>query len=81
MDTIRTHFAVSLISEKCTATSPKPGPKLFKVAATAENELSSSITFNRNKNIGIKLKKMGVKILKKTIKDLDNVINNEFKKA
>ena len=45
------------------------------------NELSLSITFNRNKNIGIKLKKMGVKILKKTIKDLDNVINNEFKKT
>lgn len=57
--------------------------KSFKASKEIKtpNELSSSITFNRNKNIGIKLKKMGVKILKKTIKDLDNVINNEFKKA
>jgi 3-deoxy-D-manno-octulosonic-acid transferase len=57
--------------------------KSFKASKEIKtpNELSSSITFNRNKNIGIKLKKMGVKILKKTIKDLDNVINDEFKKA
>ena len=45
------------------------------------NELASLITFNKNKNIGTKIKKIGVKILKETIKELDNLINNEFKKT
>ena len=35
------------------------------------NQLASSITFKKNKNIGIKIKKIGDKVLKKTIKELD----------
>ena len=45
------------------------------------NELASKIIFKRNKNLGDKIKKIGVKILKKTINDLDKLINNEFKKT
>ena len=44
-------------------------------------ELASQIIFKRNKNLGNKIKKIGVKILKKTINDLDKLINNEFKKT
>ncbi len=44
-------------------------------------ELASLIIFKRNKNIGAKIKKIGGKILKETINDLDKLINNEFKKA
>ena len=39
------------------------------------------IIFTKNKNIGIKLKNIGEKILKKTIKELDSLIKNEFKKT
>ena len=45
------------------------------------NQLASSITFKKNKNIGIKIKKIGDKILEKTIKELDSLIINEFKKT
>ena len=45
------------------------------------NQLASYITFKKNKNIGIKIKKIGDKILKKTIKELDSLIINEFKKT
>ena len=48
---------------------------------TTPKELASSITFRRNKNNGIKIKNIGRIILKKTIKELDNLINNEFKKT
>jgi len=48
---------------------------------SSSKELASSITFKRDKNIGIKFKKIGGIILKKTIKELDNLINNEFKKT
>ncbi len=44
-------------------------------------ELASLITFNKNKNIGPRINKIGVIILKKTIKELDSLINNEFKKT
>ena len=44
-------------------------------------ELASSIIFKKNKNRGIKIKNIGGLILKKTIKELDNLINNEFKKT
>ncbi len=44
-------------------------------------ELASLIIFKRNKNQGYKIKKIGVKILKKTINDLDELIKNEFKKT
>jgi len=45
------------------------------------NKLARSISFKRNKNIGNKIKKIGEKILNQTIKELDNLINNEFKKT
>ena len=44
-------------------------------------ELASSIIFKKNKASGIKIKNIGEKILKKTIKELDYLINNEFKKT
>ena len=44
-------------------------------------QLASSIIFNKNKKTGSKIKNIGEKILKKTIKELDNLINNEFKKT
>ena len=45
------------------------------------NQLASSIKFNKNKKAGVKIKNIGAKILKKTIKELDNLINNEFEKT
>ena len=45
------------------------------------NQLASSITFKKNKINGIKIKKIGDKILEKTIKELDSLIINEFKKT
>ena len=42
---------------------------------------SKEITFKKNKTIGFKIKNIGEKILKKTIKELDKHINNEFKKT
>tara|TARA_Y100000591_G_scaffold225456_1_gene196577 strand:+ start:1083 stop:2333 length:1251 start_codon:yes stop_codon:yes gene_type:complete len=44
-------------------------------------QLVSSIKFKKNKIASIKIKKIGEKILKKTIKQLDNLINNELKKT
>ncbi len=48
---------------------------------TSPKEMASSIVFTKNKNVGNKIKNIGVKILKKTIKELDNIIYNEFKKT
>jgi 3-deoxy-D-manno-octulosonic-acid transferase len=45
------------------------------------NELASQIIFKRNINQGDKIKKIGVKILKETINDLNKLIKNEFKKT
>ena len=44
-------------------------------------QLASSIVFKKNKNSGKKIKQIGKKILKKTIKELDNLTNNEYKKT
>jgi len=44
-------------------------------------QLSSLITFKGNKIKGGKIKIIGQKILEKTVKELDNIINNEFKKT
>ena len=44
-------------------------------------KLATSINFKKNKNGGDKIKNIGEKILKKTIKELDYLINNEFKKT
>ncbi len=57
--------------------------KTFNVSKkiVTPNQLANLIVFNKNKNSGIKIKKIGRIILKKTIKELDSLINNEFKKA
>ncbi len=44
-------------------------------------KLATSINFKKNKKGGDKIKNIGEKILKKTIKELDYLINNEFKKT
>ncbi len=54
--------------------------KVSKKIITSK-QLASSIIFNKNKKIGFKIKNIGEKILKKTIKELDNLINNEFEKT
>ena len=48
---------------------------------TNSKDLASLIIFKRDKNQGDKIKKIGVKILKETINDLDKLIINEFKKT
>ena len=44
-------------------------------------ELASSIIFKKNKSIGNNIKKIGKNIFKNTIKELDKIIINEFKKT
>ncbi len=48
---------------------------------TTPGELASLISFKKNRKIGKKIKKIGEIILKKTIKELDTLINDEFKKT
>ena len=48
---------------------------------TTPKELSSLIIFKRNKDRGDKIKKIGGKILKETILELDTFINDELKKT
>ena len=57
--------------------------KKFKTSKkiNSHSELASSIIFKKNKDIGFKIKKMGEKILKETIKELDFLIKNEIKKS
>ncbi len=47
----------------------------------SSKQLSSLIIFKKNKKLGMKIKNIGEKILKKTIKELDYSINNEIKKT
>ncbi len=47
----------------------------------SSKQLSSLIVFKKNKKQGFKIKNIGDKILKKTIKELDYLINNEIKKT
>jgi len=54
--------------------------KISKKINTA-SQLSKEITFNKNVQSGFKIKNIGEKILKKTIKVLDKHIFNEFKKT
>jgi 3-deoxy-D-manno-octulosonic-acid transferase len=44
-------------------------------------QLASLITFKKNKFNALKIRNIGKKILKETIKDLDKLVNNEFKKT
>ncbi len=57
--------------------------KTFNVSKkiNTPKQLASAIKFEKNKTIGIKIKNIGEKILKKTINELDKLINNEFKKT
>ena len=57
--------------------------KSFKVSKKVNSPkgLAQSVVFRKNKIIGIKIKNIGKKILKKTIKELNYLINNEFKKT
>ena len=48
---------------------------------TTSKQLASFIKFNKNKKSGIKIKNIGEIILKKTIKELDSLINNELEKT
>ena len=45
------------------------------------NELVSCISFKKEKNLGKRIEKIGTKILKKTINELDKHIYNEIKKT
>ena len=51
-----------------------------KIVTNPKN-LAASITFKRKQNIQKKINKIGGKILKETIKELDNLIINEIKKT
>ena len=57
--------------------------KILKISKkiNSSKELAQSVVFRKNKIRGIKIKIIGKKILKKTIKELDYLINNEFKKT
>ena len=57
--------------------------KSFKISKKiyTPNELAYSISFSKNKIMGNKIKKIGQNILKKTVKELNYFINNEFKKT
>jgi len=57
--------------------------KDFKISKQINTpiQLASSIIFKKNKHSGSRIKNIGDKILKKTIKELDNLFNNEFKKT
>ena len=57
--------------------------KNFKISKqiSTPTQLASSIIFKKNKHSGSRIKNIGDKILKKTIKELDNLFNNEFKKT
>ena len=48
---------------------------------TTSKELGSFITFKKNINTGIKIKKIGETILRKTLKEINNLINDELKKT
>ena len=53
----------------------------ISVRVTTPKKLASSIVFEKNKYMGDKIKNIGTKIFKKTIKELDSIINNELKKT
>tara|TARA_Y100000389_G_scaffold142250_1_gene140240 strand:- start:13 stop:1263 length:1251 start_codon:yes stop_codon:yes gene_type:complete len=57
--------------------------KLFKISKKINSfkELAHSISFKKDKKSAKKIKNIGKTILKKTIKEIENLINNEFKKT
>ena len=56
-------------------------PLKISMKITSPEKLASLIIFKKNKYTGDKIRNIGTKILKKTIKELDNIINNELKKT
>ena len=48
---------------------------------SSPKKMASLIIFKKNKKVGNKIKNIGAKILKKTIKELDKLIIHEFKKT
>ena len=59
----------------------KLGSLKISIKVTTPKKLASLIVFKKNKFIGDKIRNIGTKILKKTIKELDSIINNELKKT
>lgn len=57
--------------------------KKFNIAKkiNSPKELAYSLIFKKNKNQGLTIKNIGKKILKKTLKELDSIIKNDFKKT
>ena len=57
--------------------------KFFKISKqiNSPKKLASLISFKKNKHKALKIKKIGRKIFNKTIIEIDNLINNEFKKT
>ena len=57
--------------------------KFLKISIQTRNpkKLASLILFKKNKYKALKIKKIGRKIFNKTIIEIDNLINNEFKKT
>ena len=54
--------------------------KVSKIVHTPR-ELALSVVFKKNKKMGNRIKNIGENILKKTIKEIDNFITDEFKKT
>ena len=57
--------------------------KFFKISKqiNSQKKLASLISFQKNKHKALKIKKIGRKIFNKTVIEIDNLINNEFKKT
>ena len=57
--------------------------KFFNISKqiNSPKKLASSISFQKNKHKALKIKKIGRKIFNKTVIEIDNLINNEFKKT
>ena len=57
--------------------------KFFKISKqiNSSKKLASLISFKKNKHKTLKIKKIGRKIFNKTVIEIDNLINNEFKKT
>lgn len=57
--------------------------KFLKISKQINNpkKLASLISFQKNKHKALKIKKIGRKIFNKTVIEIDNLINNEFKKT
>ena len=57
--------------------------KFFKISKhiNSPKKLASQISFKKNKHKALKIKKIGRKIFNKTVIEINNLINNEFKKT